>query len=157
MMKKEKTFTMAKITTMRWSEKEELEGKCSATRRRRQIYKSGKWKKKKNARRSVSASRNMKRLLESFYEEEEEMLWGWRRPKFGELKECVFTQRKCWKQPNCFAVRSKSFNSLVWGFHCRVVEGRRLLQNVTNYQLARRRISEDYYPYHKNTLFAKGS
>jgi len=42
MMKKEKVFTMAKITTMRGSEKEELEGKCSGRRRRKQIYKSGK-------------------------------------------------------------------------------------------------------------------
>lgn len=36
MLKKEKTFTIAKITTMRGSEKEELEGKWSATRRRKQ-------------------------------------------------------------------------------------------------------------------------
>ena len=46
MMKKEKTFTMAKITTMRGSEKEELEGKLSATMRRKQIYKGEKMKKK---------------------------------------------------------------------------------------------------------------
>jgi hypothetical protein len=62
MMKKEKTFTMAKITTMRGSEKEELEGKCSATRRRKQIYKSEKCK--KLLKKSVTESKNMKRLPE---------------------------------------------------------------------------------------------
>ena len=42
MTKKEKTFEMAKITTMRGSEKEELKGKWSARRGRKQIYKSEK-------------------------------------------------------------------------------------------------------------------
>jgi len=42
MMKKEKTFTMAKITTMKGREKEELEGKWSDTRSRKQIHKSEK-------------------------------------------------------------------------------------------------------------------
>ena len=67
-MKKEKTFTMEKTTTVRGSEKEELEGKGEENK-----YTKAENEKKK-ARRSVTASRNMKRPLESFYEEEEEML-----------------------------------------------------------------------------------
>lgn len=51
---------MTEITTMRGSEKVEFgEGKWSATRRK-QIYKSDKYKRKR--RQSVTASRNMKRL-----------------------------------------------------------------------------------------------